>query len=41
MIFYREFDSLIKDKLIAGRIKPAFLLSNISFYYIVFYCNIW
>lgn len=37
----REFDSLIKEKFIAGRIRPAFLLSNILFYSIVFYCNMW
>ena len=37
----REFDSLIKEKFIAGRIRPAFLLSNTLFYSIVFYCNMW
>lgn len=37
----REFDSLIKEKFTTGRIKPTFLLSNILFYSIAFYCNMW
>ena len=36
----REFDSCILEKVLAGRIKPAFFVSNILFYCIVFYCNV-
>ena len=34
----REFDSWILKKVIAGRIKPAFFMSNFSFYYVLV-CN--
>ena len=37
----REFDSLILEKVLAGRITPAFFVSTFSFCYIVFYCNVW
>ena len=40
MIGAREFDSCILEKVLAGRIKPAFFVSNILFYCIVFYCNV-
>ena len=31
----REFDSWILKKVIAGRIKPAFFMSNFLFYYVL------
>ena len=37
----REFDSLILEKVLAGRIKPAFFVSTFLFYPIAFYCNVW
>ena len=36
----REFDSWISEKVPAGRIKPAFFVSNFKFLSIVFYCNV-
>ena len=36
----REFDSWISEKVPAGRIKPAFFVSNFLFLSIVFYCNV-
>lgn len=36
----REFDSWISEKVPAGRIKPAFFVSNFWFLSIVFYCNV-
>ena len=37
-ILSREFDSRIFKKVIAGRIKPAFFMSNFSFWYVLV-CN--
>lgn len=34
----REFDSLILEKALAGRIKPAFFMSNFMFLYVLV-CN--
>lgn len=39
-MFSREFDSWISEKVPAGRIKPAFFVSNFLFLSIVFYCNV-
>jgi hypothetical protein len=36
----REFDSLINEKNVAGRIRSVFFMSNFSFSYIASYCNV-
>ena len=36
----REFDSWISEKVPAGRIKPAFFVSNFWLLSMVFYCNV-
>ena len=38
--YTREFDSFIFQKNLTGLIKPAFFMSNLSFYSIAFYCNV-
>ena len=37
----REFDSWIIPKIPAGRIRPAFFVSNILFLYMLFYVIVW
>ena len=37
----REFDSCIIQKVLAGRIKPAFFVSNILFLCMLFYGIMW
>ena len=34
----REFDSCVIQKVLAGRIKPAFFMSNFPFFYVLV-CN--
>ncbi len=38
---FREFDSCIIKKVLAGLIKPVLFLSNFSFYYLVIFSDIW
>ena len=37
----REFDSWISKKVLTGRIKPAFFMSNFPFLCLLFYVIVW